>query len=246
MFTGAAPLVCAAQPPIPPNSNVVSSPDSVFPPSWNWSPTLTFAASATVIWMLVVELVPCPIPAHPCARFSASPDFEYVAARPVPCGLFPGLIPGSQNADWPPATGDCADAAHCVPDTDEKLSTVIAGGGAVRPDSGDGKSTTTGTSVRPYGSASKVIVRMPMGNRPSWSTPPHVHVDACARKASNRSGSAGPVPGSRVHLRVQVCWLISFSSTSRAAVSVENPAGVPVSPGTLISIGRVMVRLDAW
>src|SRR5258708_945947 len=107
-----------------------------------------------------------------------------MAARPVPCGLFPGLIPGSQNADWPPATGDWADAAHCVPDTDEKLSTVIAGGGAVRPDSGDGKSTTTGTSVRPYGSASKVIVRMPMGKRPSWSTPPHVHLDACARDAT--------------------------------------------------------------
>src|SRR5258708_31175967 len=53
-----------------------------------------------------------------------------MAARPVPCGLFPGLIPGSQNADWPPATGDCADAAHCVPDTELNESTVIAGGGA--------------------------------------------------------------------------------------------------------------------
>src|SRR5260221_5525545 len=122
-------LVFAAQEPIPP-SKPAFCPVRKFPPSWNWSPTLTFAASAAVIWMLVVELGPCPIPAHPCARFSASPLFEYVAARPVPSGLFPGLIPGSQNADWPPATGDCADAAHCVPATDENESTVIAGGGA--------------------------------------------------------------------------------------------------------------------
>src|SRR5258708_14314011 len=177
-----------------PPSKPAFCPVRKFPPSWNWSPPLTFAASATVIWMLVVELVPCPIPAHPCARFSASPDFEYVAARPVPCGLFPGLIPGSQNADWPPATGDWADAAHCVPATELNESTVIAGGGAERPDSGDGKSTTTGTSVRPYGSASKLRVRMPIGNRFRESTPPHCTTVACARKQSNRSGSAVPVP----------------------------------------------------
>src|SRR5258708_9953867 len=66
-------LVFAAQGPIPP-SKPAFCPVRKFPPSWNWSPTLTFAASAAVIWMLVVELVPCPIPAHPCARFSASPD----------------------------------------------------------------------------------------------------------------------------------------------------------------------------
>src|SRR5258708_17075909 len=118
-----------------------------------------------------------------------------------------GGIDGSQNADWPPDTGAWVLAAHCAPDTDEKLSTVTGAGGPVRPASGDGKSVTTGTSVRPYGSASNVSVRMPIGNRFSVSAPPHCQVDAFARKQSNNTGSDVPVPGSRVHRSVHFCCL---------------------------------------
>src|SRR5258708_38344349 len=156
-----------------------------------------------------------------------------------------GATDGSQNADWPRDTGDWVLAAHCVPDTELNESTVTAAGGAWRPARGDGKSVTTGTSVRPYGSASNVIVSVPIGNRFSVSAPPHCHVDAFARKASNKTGSGVPVPGSRVHRSVHVCWLTSRNNSSRAAVSVANPPGVPVSPGSEISIGRIIVRFPA-
>src|SRR5258707_278782 len=160
--------------------------------------------------------------------------------------MLEGAIDGSQNADWPPGTGDWVLAAHCVPDTELNESTVTGAGGPVRPASGDGKSVTTGTSVRPYGSASNVMVSVPIGNRFSVSAPPHCQVDAFARKQSNSTGSGVPVPGSRVHRSVHVCWLTSRSKTSRAAVSVANPPGVPVSPGSEISIGRIIVRFPDW
>jgi len=90
------------------------------------------------------------------------------------------------------------------------------------------------------------MVSVPMGNRFSVSAPPHCQVDAFARKQSNKTGSGVPVPGSRVHRSVHVCWLTSRSKTSRAAVSVANPPGVPVSPGSEISIGSVIVRFPDW
>src|SRR6185312_6283515 len=196
------------------------------------------AADAVATTNVVVVPVAVTVAFHPAARFSARLPFVYVAARPVPGGSAAGAIPGSQNADWPPTTGDCADAAHCVPDTLENVSTLIAAGGAVRPDRGDGKSTTTGTSVRPYGIAWNVTVSRPMGNRFSSSTLPHCTMVALARKQSNSIGNVRPVPGSRVHRSVHVCWLISRSSTSRAPMRVGKS-------GAWIWIGSEMVRFDA-
>ncbi len=116
-------------------------------------PPCTCAFASVQCWALMFPAA---------AEVIASALLPVCACADVPATV--QLVPGTQ-VPMPPSNPEFCPVSQFV--TDPKSSTVTGAGGAGRPVTGAGKSTSTGRSDRPYGAAGIVSTSLARWSRSS-------------------------------------------------------------------------------